>query len=81
MQGSSSCGAGAVQAVGCGVRGAAGDVAQAQLRGSRRPLRIPAASQRCHPVQYFLEQPVATDLDSALSCRADSTPELLQRSE
>ena len=51
-----------MHAVGRGVRRAAGNVAQAQLRGSCRPALVRAAAQRCNPVQHLLKQPIATHL-------------------
>ncbi len=51
-----------MHAVGRGVCRAAGNVAQAQLRGSCRPALVPAAAQHCNPVQHLLKQPIATHL-------------------
>lgn len=76
MQRSGSCRARAMQAVGCGVRGAAGDVAQAQLRSSCCPLRVRTALQRSHTIQHFLEQSIPTHLSIPQQCShlAQGTP-------
>ena len=52
----------AMQAVGYGICGSAGDLPQAQLRGSCRAGPIPAAAERCPPIQHLLEEPVSAHL-------------------
>ena len=62
MQRSCGCRARAIEAVRDCVRGAARNVAQTQLRGSRRPVGFPAAAHRHHAIEDLLEHPIAPNL-------------------